>query len=76
MQTLQTMPPTAEDVAALQQESQDFGGIGAQENPAGSLTVSANPSVVDQMNLISANAQALKTSVCTQGGLGIDYGGG
>ena len=76
MQTLQTMPPTAEDVATLQQESQSFGTYGAQATPEGSLTVSASPSVIDQMNLISANAQALKTSVCTQGGPGIDYGGG
>jgi len=64
MQTLQTMPPTMQDVARVQQDAQVFGN--ATANPVGSLSVSAgDSSIVDQMNLLSANATALKTSVCT-----------
>lgn len=64
MQTLQTMPPTMQDVARIQQDAQVFGN--ATANPVGSLSVSAGASsIVDQMNLLSANATALKTSACT-----------
>ena len=58
--TLQAMSPTSADVANAQQNAQAFGA--ATANPDGSLTVSGG-SLVDQMNLISANANALKT-VC------------
>jgi len=61
IQTLQAMPPTLQDVANAQQGAQAFGTSVA--NPAGSLNVSEGSSV-DQMNLISTNATALR-SVCT-----------
>lgn len=64
LQTLSTMPPTQTDVANAQTMAQAFGG----EQTDGSLSVSLSTtydSVIDQMNLISANAKALKTSVCT-----------
>ncbi len=64
MQRLQTMPPTPQDVARAQQNAQAFGN--ATASPAGSLSIVAgSSSTVDQMNLLSANATALKTSVCT-----------
>ena len=65
IQTLQTMPPTATDVANAQQEAQAFGTASA--NPSGSLSVSGS-SLLDQMNLLSANAQALKSSCVPQQG--------
>ena len=58
---LVSMPPTMQDITGAQQEAQVSGG--AIASPAGSLTVSGG-SLVDQMNLISANATARK-SVCT-----------
>jgi hypothetical protein len=62
MQTLQTMPPTAQDLASALQNSRSSGT--AVATPPGSLIVaSTSSSIVDQMGLISANAQALK-SVC------------
>lgn len=64
MQKLQIMPPTMQDVARAQQSARIYGN--AEANPVGSLNVaSGSSSVVDQMNLLSANATALKTSVCT-----------
>jgi len=64
-QTLQTMHPTAFDVATAEQNAQAYGM--AEASPAGSLSVAASEtvSIVDQMNLIGTNAIALKTSVCT-----------
>lgn len=61
IQTLQAMPPTIQDVASVQQSAQVFGTSVA--SPEGSLNVSEGSSV-DQMNLISTNATALR-SVCT-----------
>jgi len=61
LQALQSMPPTMQDIANAEQGAQTFGG--ATASPTGSLTVSGG-SLVDQMNLISANATARK-SVCT-----------
>ena len=58
---LQTMPPTGTDVANAMQNAQSFGMASA--NPTGSLNVSGS-SLVDQMNLLSTNATALKAS-CT-----------
>jgi hypothetical protein len=55
-------PPSVADVAIAQSNASATGGGSA--NPAGSLTVSGG-TTVDQMNLISANANALKGSVCT-----------
>lgn len=65
IQALQTMPPTTLDVANAQQETQSFGM--ATAIPAGSLTVSGG-SIVDRMALIATNAEALKTSACTENG--------
>lgn len=61
VQTLQTMPPTMTDVANALQDSQTFGT--ATAIPDGSLTV-AGGSLIDQMSLISTNAEALKAN-CT-----------
>jgi len=61
MQTLQTMPPSATDVATIEQESQAFEIASA--NPDGSLNVSGG-SLVDQMNLLNGNAITLKATVC------------
>lgn len=58
-QTLQTMPPTSADVANAQQQAQVLNA--AIANPDGSLSVNAS-SIVDQMNLITTNGQALQTS--------------
>ncbi len=64
IQTLQTKPPTMVDVANVQQNAQTLGG--AVATPGGSLVVAqTSSSIVDQMTLISANADALKVSVCT-----------
>jgi len=57
-----TMSPTMSDVVFAQTNASASGVSTA--NPSGSLTVSGG-SLVSQMNLISANATALKTSVCT-----------
>ncbi|MCR4333640.1 MAG: hypothetical protein NUV60_01265 [Patescibacteria group bacterium] len=60
--TLAAMPPSATDVAAIQQNAQVFNG--AQASPVESFNVSGG-SLIDRMNLIGANATALKDSVCT-----------
>lgn len=59
--SLTGMSPTSIDVVSVQSNAAVTGGSTA--NPAGSLTVSGG-SLVDQMNLISTNAQALQ-KVCT-----------
>ena len=64
---LQTMPPSLTDVGEALKQAQALGGATATASPEGSLNVSAR-SLVDQMNLISTNAEALKISVCTPGG--------
>ena len=62
IQTLQTMPPTATDVANAQVQAASS-GVTASSTGSVSLSVTGYP-LVDQMNLISANAQTLKSS-CT-----------
>ena len=62
IQTLQTMPPTATDVANAQAQAASS-GVTASSTGSVSLSVTGYP-LVDQMNLISANAQTLKSS-CT-----------
>ncbi len=62
IQTLQTMPPTAADVANAQAQALSS-GVTASSTGSVSLSVTGY-SLVDQMNLISANAQTLKSS-CT-----------
>lgn len=62
-QALGAAPPSANDVALAQARATVTGG--ATASPAGSLTVSGG-TYVDQMNLISTNAEALKTSVCVE----------
>lgn len=57
-----SMSPTMSDVTYAQQNAQVFGG--ARANPAGSFAISGG-TLIDQMNLISSNADALKASVCT-----------
>lgn len=61
VQALQNTPPTMIDVAAAMRDSSVTGA--AIANPEGSLTVSGG-SLVDQMNLLNTNAEALKTTVC------------
>ena len=61
VQTLAQMPPSGADIVNAQQNAQAFGGAAA--SPAGSLIVSGG-SLVDQMNLITTNAQTLAGSVC------------
>lgn len=61
-QTLSTMPPTAADVTYAQNQANAYDG--ATASPEGSLNVSGG-SLVDQMNLISKNAQALNASCVT-----------
>ncbi len=63
VQTLSTMSPTDRDVVTVQFDAQSTGA--AQASPAESLTVSGG-TTIDRMNLITANAAALKTSVCTE----------
>ncbi|MDO8231783.1 MAG: hypothetical protein Q7T37_01075 [bacterium] len=64
MQTLGTMPPSAADVAEMQNDATVFTpGTLAVANPPGSLTVSGG-TPTEQMNLISKNADALRLS-CT-----------
>lgn len=62
LQTLQEMPPSDTDIANAMQDAQSFGAVIAI--PVGSLTISGG-TVVSRMSLISTNAEALKTSVCT-----------
>jgi hypothetical protein len=62
LQTLQLMAPTQNDVANAAQLSQV--AQSAIATPAGSFTVTGT-SLVDQMNLLSTNALAVKASVCT-----------
>ena len=62
MQALSVMPPSGSDIAAALQQSEVFGTASA--TPSGSLNVTGD-SLVDQMNLISANATTLKTTVCS-----------
>lgn len=69
LEKLNTMAPTASDVAAAQYSATAYGG--ARANPAGSLTV-ADGSLVDQMNLIRNNAAAIQAASCTAQ----DTGGG
>lgn len=63
IQALQSIPPTALDLANVMQEVQSFNMASAV--PAGSLKVSGG-TIIDRMALISTNAEALKTSVCTE----------
>lgn len=72
VQTLQKMSPTAEDVAIAQQETQSFDTAAA--SPEGSLSV-AGGTIVDRMSLVSTNAAALKTKVCTPVPSYMNYGG-
>jgi hypothetical protein len=60
--TLVTMPPSPMDTAGVQMNATVGGSAAA--SPPGSVTVTRG-TLVDQMNLISANAEALKSSVCT-----------
>lgn len=62
VQRLQTMPPTATDIATIEQEVQPIGTEAA--NPTGSLNVSGG-TIVGRLNLLSANAPALKSAKCT-----------
>lgn len=62
IQLLQTMSPTALDIANVRQDAQAFNMAAA--SPAGSLNV-AGGSLLDQISLISTNAAALKKTVCT-----------
>ncbi len=59
IQLADTLPPTSGDISDAVNKSTVFDD--AVATPAGSLNVSAD-SLVDQMNLISANASALKAS--------------
>lgn len=61
-QTLVTMPPSGADIVTAQQNAQALRM--ATSDPVGSLNVFRG-TAVDRMNLLSANAVALKTSVCT-----------
>lgn len=63
-QALDTMSPSIPEVLAAQAGAQSSGAVAT---PTGSLTVSGG-SLVGQMNLISTNATALQTTVCTYGG--------
>ena len=65
LQALQLMPPTQSDIADALISAEVFNS--AVATPPGSLKVTADNSatIIDRMNLISTNAQALKTSVCT-----------
>lgn len=62
IQALNSMPPSSNDLTNALQESQTLGG--ATANPDGSLTVSGG-SMVDRMNLISANATTLASTTCS-----------
>lgn len=63
LNTLQTMPPSAADLANAQQDSTVSSVSTATANPAGSLNVSGS-FLIDRLNLIGANAAALNP-VCT-----------
>jgi len=63
MNALRTMPPTLNDVADAQQDATTYAVSTATANPAGSLNVTGN-FLVDRLNLIGANASALR-SACT-----------
>ena len=66
IQTLSAMPPSAADIASVQSNATAGGGgtsAGSLDsNPAGMLTVSGG-TIVDRMNLLSANAAALQNSL-------------
>jgi hypothetical protein len=62
LQKLNTMTPTAGDVATAEYNATAYGGSVA--NPIGSLTVSGS-SIVDQMNLIRNNALSIQANSCT-----------
>jgi hypothetical protein len=62
LQTLNSMPPTTSQISQALQDATSLGG--ATASPPGSLNVSGG-SLTDQMGLMSTNAEALKTSVCT-----------
>lgn len=62
IQTLSTMPPTVVDVGNVQMDATVTNTASA--SPAGTLSVSGG-TLIDRLNLITANARALKTSVCT-----------
>lgn len=62
MQALVSAPPSASDVINAQSDAAVTGG--ATASPSGSLAVSGG-SLIDQMNLVAANAAALDAS-CTQ----------
>jgi hypothetical protein len=67
VQAVDTLPPTSSDLSFVSENSTVFGD--AVATPAGSLVVSGG-SLIDQMNLISSNALAMKTS-CMLGEGGI-----
>lgn len=58
-QALAAAPPTAADLAAAQSDAQAIGA--ATASPSGSLTVSGG-TLVDQMILVTKNAQALQSA--------------
>ena len=70
LSALQLMPPSQSDVATAQFNATALQA--AQATPQGSLTVPGSSSVpiIDQMNLISSNANALVGSVCTYNAFG------
>lgn len=63
LQTLQTMPPSAKDLANAQQDAVTPSITTAVANPSGSLNVSGT-FLIERLNLISANALALHP-ICT-----------
>lgn len=65
VQKLKTMSPTDTDVVQAQFNAEANGT--AEAIPPGSLNVSSDSgaSLVDQMNLLGRNAEALKSTVCT-----------
>ncbi|MFZ3044049.1 MAG: hypothetical protein WA058_03000 [Minisyncoccia bacterium] len=66
---LQTLPPTTEDVARAQSNARSSGttfAINADGTQNASIIVDSSLyQTVDRMNIISTNAEALKTSACT-----------
>lgn len=75
LQTLQTMAPTNTDLSNALENALSTNRATAV--PAGSLTVIGG-SLLDQMSLVSTNAAALKSSVCTPRPTAspLDYGAG
>ena len=78
LSTLSSMPPTNRDVAESNSKVRDMGSTISQLikfSPAGSLNISDNsdPSVTDLMNVLSANANALKASCNLQTALDAYY---